>query len=181
MTFSKDEFMEDIMSNSMWPNNLDLDWDRVYELAVAMHEAIEDSINHQQDLIQGLILMEWLSSVATINYRALRNQMMGQMIDGNMTTEEIFAIRMTPKHKQIDIDVSEIFNVGGNIEDLMKGIGNAIQEAMQEVQEEMKGNPMEDILRHLKASGQKEGTEESFASILTALKEAVEDSPNEEE
>ena len=68
MTFGKDEFMEDIMSNSMWPNNLDLDWDQ-YELAVAMHEAIEDSINHQQDLIQGLILMEWLSSVATINYR----------------------------------------------------------------------------------------------------------------
>ena len=36
--------------------------------------------------------MEWLSSVATINYRALRNQMMGQMIDGNMTTEK-FVIR----------------------------------------------------------------------------------------
>ena len=50
----------------------------------------------------------------------------------------------------------------------MKGIGNAIQEAMQEVQEEMKGNPMEDILKHLKASGSNEGTEESFASILTA-------------
>ena len=114
MTFTKDEFMEDIMSNSMWPSNLELDWDRVHELAVAMHEAIEDSINEQQDLIQGLILMEWLSSVATINYRALRNQMMGQMIDGNMTTEEIFAIRMTPKHKQIDIDVSEIFNGGVN-------------------------------------------------------------------
>ena len=107
--------------------------------------------------------------------------MMGQMIDGNMTTEEIFAIRMTPKHKQINIDVSEIFNGGGNIEDLMKGIGNAIQEAMQEAQEEMKGNPMVDVLKHLKATGSNEGTEESFASILNALKEAVEDSPTEEE
>lgn len=169
------------MSNSMWPNNLDLDWDRVHELAVAIHEAIEDSINKDQNLIQGLILMEWLSSVATINYRALRNQMMGQMIEGNMTTDEIFGIKMTPKHKQIDIDVSEIFNGGGDIGDLMKGIGNAIQEAMQEVQEEMKGNPMEDILNQLKATGSNEGTEESFASILSALKDAIEDSPNEEE
>jgi len=169
------------MNNSMWPNNLDLDWDRVHELALAMHKAIEDSINEQQDLIQGLILMEWLSSVATINYRALRNQMMGRMIDGDMTTEEIFGIKMTPKHKEINIDISSIFGGEGNMEDLMKGIGNAIQEAMQEVQEEMGSNPMEDILKQLKATGSKEGTEESFASILNALKDAIEDSPNEEE
>ncbi len=171
------------MNNSMWPNNLELDWDRVHELAVAMHEAIENSVNGEQDLIEGLILMEWLASVATINYRALRNQMMGQMIDGNMTTEEIFGIRMTPKQKQINIDVSEIFNMNGegSFEDLMKGLGNAIQEAIQEVQEEMGDNPMENILNQLKVRGNSEGAEESFESILNALKEAVEDSPDEEE
>lgn len=170
------------MSNSMWPNNLNLDWDRVHELAIAMHKAIEDSINKDQNLIQGLILMEWLSSVATINYRALRNQMMGQMIDGNMTTKEIFDIKMEPKkHEEFEIDISQIFKGEANIEDLMKGIGNAIQEAMQEAQEEMSGNTMDDILKKLKATGNTEGTEESFASILKALKEAVNDSPNEEE
>ena len=60
----------------------------------------------------------------------------------------------------------------------MKGIGNAIQEAMQEVQEEMKGNPMGRYPKtHLKASEEVTKEQKNPLQVsLTALKEAVEDS-----
>ena len=51
---------------------------------------------------------------------------------------------MTPKHKKLTL-MFQIFNGGGNIEDLMKGIGNAIKKHVRGSRRN-EGNPMEDIL-----------------------------------
>lgn len=169
------------MQNSLWPNNLDLDWDRVHELAMAIHKAVEDSVTQQQHLIEGLILMEWLAGVATVNYRVLRNQMMGQMIDGNKTTEEIFAITMSPKATEINIDISDLFGGGKSMDGLMEEISSAVEEAMQEARTSAGKNVMADILKKAGKNGKEEIDQESFLSILNALKGAVDDSPNEEE
>jgi hypothetical protein len=179
MTFDKDEFMQDVVTNSMWPNNLTLDWDRIHGLALAIHESIENGINAEQTLLEGLILMEWLSGVATVNYRALRNQMMGRMIDGDMTTDEIFGIVMSPK-QSIDIDV--IGDIDDNMKDLMAGIGQALNEALSSSKEDSSKGMMNDILQQLKNSKRADKIDEdSFINMLNALKKAANDDLQEEE
>ena len=181
MTFDKDEFMQDIMSNSMWPNNLTLNWDRLHRLALSIHESIENGINAEQTLLEGLILMEWLSGVATVNYRALRNQMMGRMVDGEMTAEEIFGIEMTPK-QSINIDISDLVgNMNGDMKDLKTGIGEAISEALSDSKEDSSEGMMDDILKQLTNSKTDTIDENSFADILNALKQAADNDLKEEE
>lgn len=181
MTFDKDEFMQDIMSNSMWPNNLTLNWDRLHRLALSIHESIENGINAEQTLLEGLILMEWLSGVATVNYRALRNQMMGRMVDGEMTAEEIFGIEMSPK-QSINIDISDLVgNMNGDMKDLMTGIGEAISEALSDSKEDSSKGMMDDILKQLTNSKTDTIDENSFVDILNALKQAADNDLKEEE
>ena len=183
MTFDKDEFMQDVVTNSMWPNNLTLDWDRIHGLALAIHESIENGINAEQTLLEGLILMEWLSGVATVNYRALRNQMMGRMIDGEMTTEEIFGIVMSPKQTSISIDISDMVgDMDDNMKDLMAGIGEALSEALGGSKEDSSKGMMNDILEQLNTGKKADKIDEdSFINVLNALKKVANDDLKEEE
>lgn len=176
MRFSKDEFMNDIVHTHMWPNNMNVDWDRIWMLAQDIHEKIEDAVDSHQTLIEGIILMEWLSAVATVNQRALRQQMLGQIMDGQDPTEVLSTVMTPAKEATININLSDLLNSDDAFQEVMKNI----QESLEKV-----GNidygPMEDVLKTLKDSNKEMGTPESFEKILNALKSAVEDSDNEEE
>ena len=87
MSFSYDEFMEDMWTNHLWPNNFPVDFRKVYELARELHNSIEEIISKKQNLIEGFVLMDWLSSVARMNQRVLRQQVFGRLTDGDTMKE----------------------------------------------------------------------------------------------
>ena len=184
MKFSYEDFMEDMESNSIWPNNLDVDWQRIYNLALNLHNAIEEALDEKQSLIEGMILMEWLQGVTGANYRVLRQQILGMSIDGEKNVKDILNTVLPKKGQTINIDLSSILE-GNGIQDILKSVETALRENLDK-EEEKSGeydseNPIQGIIDMLSATGNEEGTEETFEKMFDALKNAVLDSKNEEE
>mgnify|MGYP001350976084 CR=1 FL=1 len=178
MTFSYDEFMEDMSANKMWPNNFPVDFHKVYELAKNLHETIESSINKKQQLLEGLVLMDWLTSVAQMNYNALRQQVFGRLSDKESMEEVGEVILNSRSMPEIEINLEDFFGDNGNmpegLEQMLDELGNAIHEAMGKVK-----STEEQVIEMIDSSEQEIGSQESFEKILKALKNAV--LPNEEE
>lgn len=184
MKFSYEDFMEDIESNYVWPSNLDVDWQRIYNLALNLHSAIEEALDENQSLIEGMILMEWLRGVTSANYRVLRQQMLGMSIDGEKNVKDILNTVLPKKGQTINIDLSSILE-GNGIQDILKSVETALRENVgkgkQKSGEYDSENPVQGIIDMLSATGNEEGTEETFEKMFDALKNAVLDSENEEE
>ena len=179
MSFSYDEFMEDMWTNHLWPNNFPVDFRKVYELARELHNSIEDIISKKQNLLEGYVLMDWLSSVARMNQRVLRQQVFGRLTDGD-TMKELGEVMLQPKKEKVDIEINieDVFggkkgNMPEGLEELLDGIGNAIHEAMGNKSTE------EQVIEMIDSSDTDIGSEESFGKILKALKDSI--LPNEEE
>jgi hypothetical protein len=184
MRFSYEDFMEDIESNSLWPNNLDVDWQRIYNLALNLHNAVEEALDEHQSLVEGLILMEWFQGVTSANYRVLRQQMLGMSIDGKGDMKDILNTVLPKKGEMINIDLSSILE-GNGIQDILKSVETALRDNLgkgkQKSGEYDSENPVQGIIDMLSATGNEEGSEESFERMFDALKNAVLDSNNEEE
>ena len=179
MSFSYDEFMEDMWANHAWPNNFPVDFRKVYELARELHNSIEDILSKKQNLLEGYVLMDWLSSVARMNQRVLRQQVFGRLTDGD-TMKEIGEVMLQSKKEDIgiEINIEDVFgnnkgNMPKGLEELLDGIGNAIHEAMGNKSTE------EQVIEMIDSSDTDIGSEESFGKILKALKDSI--LPNEEE
>ena len=178
MSFDYNDFMEDMNGNKMWPNNFPVDFHKVYELAKELHETIEVCISKKQNLLEGLVLMDWLTSVARMNYNALRQRAFGMLSDKE-TMEELEEVMLQPPSRpDIEINLEDFFGGKGSmpegLEQLLDELGNAIHEAMGEVK-----STEEQVIEMIDSSEQEIGSQESFGKILKALKDAV--LPNEEE